>query len=153
MRDSSVPSPFWQKKSLDQMTPEEWESLCDGCARCCIVKFEDVDTAEIFYTDVVCSLLDIERCQCSDYPHRHQLVPTCLVLNPDIIKQLNWMPETCAYRLLAQGKKLEWWHPLVSGTPDSVHRAGISVRGKVFLEKDIPAEEIEDHIIDPGDEE
>jgi uncharacterized protein len=153
MNDSHASLPFWKKKSLEQMTTEEWESLCDGCARCCIVKFEDIDTREIFYTDVVCSLLDIEHCRCSDYPHRHDLVPTCLVLTPDLVKQLGWMPETCAYRRLAKGKKLEWWHPLVSGNPNSIHKAGISVRGKVTLEKDIPADELEDHIIDPEGEE
>lgn len=131
------------------MTREQWESLCDGCGRCCIIKFEDVDTHEILYTDAVCSLLDIETCRCGDYTHRSRLVPTCLVLTADLVKQLKWMPETCAYRRLAEGKRLEWWHPLVSGDPNTVHTAGISVRGKVYSEKDIPPDMLEDHIIDP----
>jgi uncharacterized cysteine cluster protein YcgN (CxxCxxCC family) len=144
--------PFWETTPFDRMTPAQWESLCDGCARCCIIKFEDVDIGEIFYTDAVCSLLDIETCRCGDYLHRAQIVTTCLVLTPDLIQQLKWMPETCAYRLLAEGKPLYWWHPLISGDPNTVHEAGISVRGKVFSEKDIPANELENHIIDPEED-
>ncbi len=151
MSELSPEKPFWQQKTLQEMTPEEWEALCDGCAQCCIVKFEDVDTKEIFFTDVVCLLLDIHKCRCTNYPRRSQLVPTCLVLTPDLIEQLRWMPETCAYRLLAEGKPLEWWHPLVSGNPRSVHQAGVSVRGRVVSEKYISEEELEDHIIDPSD--
>jgi len=131
------------------MTREQWESLCDGCARCCTIKYEDTDSGEIFYTDAVCHLLDLETCKCGNYPNRSRLVPTCLVLTPDLIKQLKWMPETCTYRLLAEKKPLKWWHPLVSGNPNTVHEAGISVRGKVVSEKDIPEDELEDHIIDP----
>jgi uncharacterized protein len=144
--------PFWRTTPLEKMTREQWESLCDGCARCCMIKFEDIDTGEIFYTDAVCSLLDIETCKCGNYPQRSRLVPTCLVLTPDLIKQLKWMPETCAYRLLSEGKPLFWWHPLVSGNPNTVHEAGISVRGKVISEKDIPADELENHIIDPEED-
>jgi uncharacterized protein len=152
MTSTSSSIPFWKAKTLEEMTPTEWESLCDGCARCCIVKFEDIDTREIFMTDVVCSLLDTDRCQCTDYPHRHELVPTCLMLTPALVRKLTWMPETCAYRRLAAGKPLEWWHPLVSGSLHTVHDAGISVRGKVFLEKDIPEDELEDHIFDPDED-
>ena len=138
--------PFWQNKKLDEMTPQEWESLCDGCAQCCIIKFEDVDTKEIFYTDVVCQLLDLGTCRCSRYIERSRLVPTCLALTPDLVRQLKWMPATCAYRLLAEGKPLPWWHPLVSGNPGTVHRAGASVIGKVISEIEIPENELEDHI-------
>ena len=151
MAEISPEKSFWLEKSLREMNQEEWEALCDGCARCCIVKFEDVDTKEIFLTDVVCQLLDINRCRCSNYPQRSQLVPTCLVLTPELVEQLSWMPDTCAYRLLAEGKPLAWWHPLVSGSRRSVHETGISVRGKVVSEKYLSEEELEDHIIDPGE--
>jgi len=151
MNESMNDTPFWQRKTLDEMTREEWESLCDGCARCCIVKFEDEDTKEILYTDVVCRLLDIERCRCTAYGDRSRLVPTCLVLTPDLVRSLKWMPETCAYRLIAEGKPLAWWHPLVSGDPNTVHQAGISVRGKVISEKGMTDEELEEHIIEPSE--
>ena len=151
MAEISPEKSFWLEKSLREMNQEEWEALCDGCARCCIVKFEDVDTKEIFLTDVVCQLLDIAHCCCSNYPQRSQLVPTCLVLTPELVEQLSWMPETCAYRLLAESKPLAWWHPLVSGNRRSVHETGISVRGKVVSEKYLSEEELEDHIIDPGE--
>ncbi len=152
MDESRSDKPFWQQKSLRELTQDEWEALCDGCAQCCIVKFEDVDTKEIFLTDVVCQLLDSKHCRCSNYTQRSQLVPTCLVLTPDLVEQLRWMPETCAYRLLAEGKPLAWWHPLVSGNANSIHKAGISVRGKVVSEKYMSEEELEDHIIDPSEE-
>jgi uncharacterized cysteine cluster protein YcgN (CxxCxxCC family) len=138
--------PFWQQKKINDLTPEEWEALCDGCAQCCIVKFEDVDTKEIFFTDVVCQFLDLSTCRCTSYLQRTRLVPTCLVLTPQLVSQLSWMPATCAYRLLAEGKPLPWWHPLVSENPDTVHQAGTSVRGKVISEKGIPEAELEDHI-------
>jgi len=138
--------PFWQGKKLVEMTPEEWEALCDGCAQCCIVKFEDVDSKELFFTDVVCQFLDINACRCTSYTQRTQLVPTCLVLTPALIKQLPWMPATCAYRLLAEGKPLPWWHPLVSGDPQTVHQSGASVRGKVVSEKGLSDAELEQHI-------
>ncbi len=137
---------FWQHKKLDQMTPAEWEALCDGCAQCCIVKFEDVDTKELFLTDVVCQLLDLDTCRCTSYSQRSRLVPTCLALTPELVRELSWMPTTCAYRLLSEGKPLPWWHPLVSGNPETVHRAGASVRGKVISEKGIPEAELEEHI-------
>lgn len=138
--------PFWQRKSLNEMSADEWEALCDGCAQCCIIKFEDVDTKELFFTDVVCQYLDIPTCRCSAYRQRSQLVPTCLVLTPNLVRQLTWMPKTCAYRLLAEGKPLPWWHPLVSGNVDTVHLAGASVQGKVISEKGIPEDELEEHI-------
>ena len=124
--------PFWQRKSLAQMSKAEWESLCDGCGRCCLVKLEDEDTAATYFTDVGCRLLDGQSCRCRDYPHRSEKVDDCVRLTPDNVGELGWLPPTCGYRLIADGRDLYWWHPLVSGDPDSVHAAGISVRGRVF---------------------
>jgi uncharacterized protein len=140
--------PFWKRKTLEEMTRQEWESLCDGCARCCLYKLEDEDTGEIYYTNVVCRLLDTHRCRCTAYEERSRLMPTCLVLDADRVKQLQWMPKTCAYRLVAEGKDLESWHPLVSGDPESVHNAGISVRKRTVAEKDIDMDFLEDYIVD-----
>ena len=140
--------PFWKRKALNEMTREEWESLCDGCARCCLYKLEDEDTGEIYYTNVVCRLLDTHRCRCTAYDKRSTLMPTCLVLDADMVKQLNWMPKTCAYRLVAEGKDLEWWHPLISGDPNTVHEAGISVRWRTLAEKDVDMDNLEDYIVD-----
>jgi len=142
------PQPFWKRKNLEEMTREEWESLCDGCARCCLYKLEDEDTGEIYYTNVVCRLLDIFRCRCTAYGERSRLMPTCLVLDAAKVRQLNWMPKTCAYRLIAEGKDLEWWHPLVSGDPSTVHQAGISVRWRTQAEKDVDMDNLEDYIVD-----
>ncbi len=140
--------PFWKEKKLEEMTPAEWESLCDGCAKCCLIKFEDEDTGRIYHTNVVCELLDIYHCRCTRYAERSVLVPTCLTLNPKLIHELKWMPETCAYRLLAEGKDLPVWHPLVSGDPKTVHKAGISVRGKVVSAKDVAEEDLFDYVVD-----
>lgn len=138
--------PFWKAKSLTDMSRTEWESLCDGCAKCCLHKLEDEDTGEIAQTDVACRLLDMQTCGCTRYPERQRLVPDCVVLNPDNVGNLSWMPTTCAYRLLAEGKELFDWHPLVSGDPDSVHRAGISVRGRAVSERE--AGELTHHLVD-----
>lgn len=140
--------PFWKRKTLEEMTREEWESLCDGCARCCLYKLEDEDTGEIYYTNVICRLLDVHRCRCTAYHDRARLMPTCLVLNADMVRQLRWMPKTCAYRLVAEGKDLEWWHPLVSGSRESVHQAGISVRWRTQAEKDVDMDNLEEYIVD-----
>lgn len=140
--------PFWKRKTLEEMSREEWESLCDGCARCCLYKLEDEDTGEIYYTNVVCRLLDTHRCRCTAYTERQTLMPTCLVLTPAMVRELRWMPKTCAYRLIAEGKDLEWWHPLVSGDPNSVHKAGISVRYRTQAEADVDMENLEDYIVD-----
>lgn len=136
---------FWQEKTLSEMSPEEWESLCDGCARCCLIKLEDIDDGQVHYTSVVCEYLDNDRCQCSDYSNRNTLVPTCIHLTADSIP--TWLPTTCAYRLVDEGKNLQWWHPLVSGSPDSVHEANISVRGKVIPETFVHPDELEEKII------
>ncbi|MCP4409669.1 MAG: YcgN family cysteine cluster protein [Gammaproteobacteria bacterium] len=119
---------FWKKKSLKEMSEQEWESLCDGCARCCLHKLEEHDTGKIFYTNVACHLLDLKNCRCTDYVHRHQRVTQCIRIPVDGGANLHWMPSNCAYRLLAEGRDLPDWHPLVSGDPRSVHKAGISIR-------------------------
>jgi uncharacterized cysteine cluster protein YcgN (CxxCxxCC family) len=127
---------YWQNKGLEEMSSAEWEALCDGCGRCCLVKLEDEDTAKIHYTDVGCTLLDGATCRCRDYPNRQSQVPDCVRLTPDVVRDLNWLPSTCAYRLLADGKDLPDWHPLVSGDPESVHRAGVSVRERISASED-----------------
>lgn len=133
--------PFWRAKTLEDMSDAEWESLCDGCARCCLVKLEDEDSGEIHFTDVGCKLLDAKTCRCMDYKRRRRRVKDCVKLTPDGVRSLSWLPKTCAYRLVAEGRDLYWWHPLVSGSPDTVHAAGVSVRGRVGAnEDDLPAE-------------
>ncbi len=136
--DQIMTSPFWRTKRLDEMNDAEWESLCDGCARCCLNKLEDADTGRVAYTDIACSLLDGASCRCSDYANRSIAVPSCIRLTVEEVQTLSWLPATCAYRLIEEGKDLYDWHPLVSGDPDSVHSAGISVRGKTVAEKDWP---------------
>jgi uncharacterized cysteine cluster protein YcgN (CxxCxxCC family) len=129
--------PFWKRKRLGEMTPEEWESLCDGCGRCCLLKLEDEDTQEILYTRLACKLLDIGTCRCGSYETRHQKVPDCVRLTPESAGTLEWLPPTCAYRLVANGEDLAWWHPLVSGNAETVHEAGISVRDFAVSEKKV----------------
>ena len=124
-------APFWRTKTMGEMTKAEWESLCDGCGRCCLNKLTDEDTNETVYTDVGCKLLDGQTCRCSDYKNRQAKVRDCVRLTPRNIKRLTWLPPTCGYRLIAAGRDLYWWHPLVSGDPDTVHAAGVSVRGRI----------------------
>jgi uncharacterized protein len=140
--------PFWRRKSLAEMTPAEWESLCDGCGRCCLNKLEEEDTGRVHYTDVGCRLLDTTTCRCKDYEHRSDVVEDCIRLTPDNVMTLKWLPPTCAYRLLATGRDLYWWHPLISGDPATVHAAGMSVRGRVGLsEDDLGEQDYEDRIV------
>ncbi|PID42181.1 MAG: hypothetical protein CSB48_11670 [Proteobacteria bacterium] len=140
-------SPFWQVKTLDEMSSEEWESLCDGCGKCCLHKLEDEDDGEVYYTDIACRYLDEQKCRCMIYPKRLETVAECICLTPDNLAGVHWLPATCAYRLLYEGKNLPDWHPLVSGDRETVHHAGFSVRGKVFSEVGISEDEWEDHII------
>jgi len=125
---------FWLQKTLAEMTNDEWESLCDGCGKCCLVKLVDEDTEELQHTRVACELLDIGSCRCSDYQNRHDAVPDCIQLNARSVSELTWLPATCAYRLIANGEPLAWWHPLVSGDAQTVHEAGISVRSWAISE-------------------
>jgi len=142
-------APFWRVKTLEDMTASEWESLCDGCGRCCLVKLIDEDTEEIHYTDIACKLFDAGTCACKDYQNRKASVPDCVKLTPKEVRTLPWLPPTCAYGLVARGKDLRWWHPLVSGRPETVHEAGISVRGRVgAVEGKIRQREYVDHIVD-----
>ena len=139
--------PFWERKTLDELSTEEWESLCDGCGRCCLNKIEDEDTGEIFLTSVACKLLDTKSCRCTDYPSRQKHVPDCISITPHEVRTLKWLPDTCGYRRIEEGRGLAWWHPLVSGTMDTVHEAGISVRGWCKTERRIKVENIARYII------
>jgi uncharacterized cysteine cluster protein YcgN (CxxCxxCC family) len=121
---------YWRTKTLEQMNEREWESLCDNCGKCCIISIEDIDTGELHLTDVSCKLFDTKKCGCSDYVNRKQSVPDCVKLTPKIVPKLDWLPRTCAYRLVSEGKDLYWWHPLVSGDPETVHAAHASARNK-----------------------
>ncbi len=134
--------PFWKTKSLNRMTSDEWESLCDGCGMCCLEKEEDEDTGEIETTSVSCAFLDTNTCHCTIYHERLKLNPECIPLTPETIKDLTWLPRTCAYLRVAEGRDLEWWHPLVSGDPETVHRAGVSIRGKVVSGSHVHPDEI-----------
>lgn len=138
---------FWQEKTLEQMTDEEWESLCDGCARCCLLKLEDEDTNELYYTNVSCHLLNIEKCQCGDYQNRLFRVPECLNIRDMKKTDFQWLPETCAYRLIAADKVLPAWHPLVSHSYQSVQMSGMSIHGFAQSELHIHPDELPDHII------
>jgi uncharacterized cysteine cluster protein YcgN (CxxCxxCC family) len=141
-------APFWRTKRLSQMTRTEWESLCDGCGRCCLNKLEDIDTGATYFTNVACKLFDETSCRCKDYPRRKQKVPDCVKLTPRNVQRIPWLPPTCAYRLVAQGKDLYWWHHLKSGSRGTVHEAGVSVRGRtLYSEENVPDEQLERHIV------
>ncbi|MFT4822621.1 MAG: putative cysteine cluster protein YcgN (CxxCxxCC family) [Halioglobus sp.] len=139
--------PWWNSKSLDQLSSVEWESLCDGCAKCCLHKLEDEDTGEIFYTKVRCQYLDEDQCQCTDYSRRSILVPNCIALSAEKVPSYDWLPSTCAYRLRANDQPLPDWHPLVSGDRGSVHQAGISIRGRSVSDEFVHPQGYEEHII------
>lgn len=136
---------FWQSKTLVEMSHEEWESLCDGCGKCCLHKLEDEETGEVHYTNVACRLLNLNTCRCGRYKERTQLVPDCLDLRQHKTSAFTWLPSTCAYRLLSEGEDLPAWHPLVSGKSDSVIKVGVSVRS--FAIPEAQADDLEDHVI------
>jgi len=139
-------TPFWKSKTLSEMTQGEWESLCDGCGRCCLNKLEDEDTGKFLYTRAACKLLDIGTCRCTDYVNRAKRVPDCVTLTPKNVSELGWLPESCAYRRLDEGRGLAWWHPLVSGNPETVREAGISVENEAYTEEGINVDELVHHI-------
>jgi uncharacterized cysteine cluster protein YcgN (CxxCxxCC family) len=140
--------PFWEVTPLAAMSRAQWEALCDGCGLCCLHKVEDDATGEVFYTDVACRHLDRHACRCTCYPERTTEDAGCVALTPEGAARWTWLPETCAYRRVAEGRPLEWWHPLVSGDPETVHRAGISLRGRAVVEEKVADEALSDHIVD-----
>ena len=139
--------PFWQSVKLADMTAAQWEALCDGCAKCCLVKLQDEDSGEIVFTDIVCNLLDQQTCRCTHYQERTKLVPDCVKLTKDNLDKIDFMPPSCAYRLLHEGKDLPQWHPLVSGSADSAVVAGMSVKGRVIAEMAFDGDS-EDRVVD-----
>lgn len=138
---------FWQSKSLEQMSSEEWEQLCDGCGKCCLHKLEDEDSQEIAYTRVICRYFDESSCRCQVYSTRKSLVPTCVILKPTNLKDLPWMPSTCAYRLLYEGKELPTWHPLISGNREAIEESGNAVSGKVISEEFVHEDGYDEHLV------
>ena len=146
MTMSDSQTKFWQTKGLHEMSREEWESLCDGCAKCCLHKLQDEETGDVHYTKVVCRYMD-KQCRCTEYQRRNDLVPNCVWLRPEDVEDFFWLPSTCAYRLVAENKPLKDWHPLVSGDPESVHRAGVSIQGRALSEDYVHPEGMEEHII------
>lgn len=140
-------APFWKTKTFAQMSSQEWESLCDGCGKCCLHKLEDEDDGEVYYTDVACQYLDDNTCRCKDYTHRLSLVPECLQLRPQDVEHFHWLPKTCTYRLLAEGEDLPLWHHLLSGQPDLIHQLGFSVKGRTIDEKTIDEDDYQERVI------
>ncbi|WP_026244589.1 YcgN family cysteine cluster protein [Dasania marina] len=138
--------PFWETVALADMNREQWESLCDGCAKCCLHKLEDEDDGQVYYTKVVCRYMD-DDCRCTEYQRRNELVPNCVWLRPEDIESFHWLPSTCAYRLVHEGKPLANWHPLLSGRADSVHEAGISIKGRALSENFVHPDGYEEHIV------
>ncbi len=139
---------FWKKKTLEELTAEEWEAFCDGCGKCCLFKFIAPGEEKVRFTNVTCRYMDLQTCRCTDYQHRHENVPECLIVTPQLAREANWLPKTCAYRLVAHGEELPWWHPLRSGNVKSVILAGQSVFGKVVSEEDVDLDDLEDMVVD-----
>lgn len=140
---------FWRTKTLEALSPAEWEALCDGCGKCCLIKLEEDDDSDVIaFTCVACELLDPDTARCLHYENRRRWVPDCVQLTPAAVRDVAWLPQSCAYRLVAEGQDLPWWHPLQSGTDNTVHLAGASVRYRVISEKEVADEELEDFIVD-----
>ena len=137
---------FWETKNLIDMNENEWESLCDKCGKCCVIKLEDFDTQQVHYTNVSCKLLCEKSASCKDYENRKSIVPDCIILSPDNLKDLKWMPETCAYKLLNEGKNLPYWHPLLSGNDKEIVNSGNSVKNRVTNENVIKIKNLPDYI-------
>jgi uncharacterized protein len=143
---------WWRDTPMEAMTSAQWEALCDGCAKCCVIRLEDEDTGDIHATNIGCKLLDGQTCRCTDYPGRQAKVPDCVQLTPDNVRELSWLPKTCGYRLIAEGRPLFNWHPLVSGDPESVHQAGMSIRGSTTPEHRIKVRNwIRRIVVQPGE--
>ena len=138
--------PFWETVPLAEMSREQWESLCDGCAKCCLHKLEDEDDGQVYYTKVVCRYMD-DDCRCTEYQRRNELVPNCVWLRPEDVESFHWLPSTCAYRLVYEGQPLPQWHPLISGNDESVHQAGVSIKGRALSEEFVHPDGYEEHII------
>jgi uncharacterized cysteine cluster protein YcgN (CxxCxxCC family) len=145
-KQDGEPWAFWEEVPLERLTPAQWESLCDGCGKCCLNKIEDEDTGEIFFTNVACRLLDLKTCQCSNYKGRKKQVPDCQILTPSKVRRLPWLPATCAYRLVAEKKPLPPWHHLISGSRNTIHSRGMSVRGRIISEKGV--KDLAKHVVD-----
>ena len=148
MPDSSEKQPYWETKSLQEMSTQEWEDLCDRCGYCCLVKLQDEDTDEVYITNVACRLLNLETCECQNYPEREQQVSTCMSLTPANLPMISWLPDTCAYRCLSENRPLPDWHPLITGHSIIGTSAGVSVCGMALPEEAVHPEQLEDHIID-----
>ncbi|HZJ93377.1 MAG TPA: YcgN family cysteine cluster protein [Thiopseudomonas sp.] len=144
---AAIVEPFWKRKTLAELDQEEWESLCDGCGLCCLQKLADEDDDSVYYTNVACQLLDLDTARCSNYPDRKSYVADCIQLTPGTAETFKWLPTTCAYRLVSEGKDLFVWHHLVCGNTDAVHTEGISQLGRMASELDVPEEEWENHLI------
>lgn len=140
--------PFWKTKTLEEMSSEEWESLCDGCGKCCLHKIEDVDSGKVYFTNVACRLLDLNTCRCRDYEHRSEEVKDCVPMTPKMVREVSWLPKTCAYRRLAEGRGLARWHPLISGDPNTVRMADVSVCGKLVPEQNVDLSDLEEWVVD-----
>ncbi|WNK19228.1 YcgN family cysteine cluster protein [Halomonas piscis] len=138
---------FWERFSLEELNDAEWEALCDGCGQCCLLKLHDEDTQEVAVLNVACRLLDTHSCQCSDYPNRFDSVPDCIQLTPALVREFTWLPSTCGYRRVAEGRKLASWHPLLSNDAERVHRKGVSVRGYAISQDRVPEHRLEEHVI------
>ena len=138
---------YWKTKNMAEFSREEWENLCDGCGKCCCIRLEDEDTQAIYITDVACKLFDSGACQCSDYANRSKNVPDCVTLTPQNVDKLHWMPQTCAYRLVANGEDLPDYHHLVTGSRQTIHDVGMSVQGAVQSELDVEDDDVPNHIV------
>ncbi len=146
--DNQNGAPFWKKKTLEQMTRTEWESLCDGCGRCCVEKLENKKTGKVYFTNVSCKYLDTRQCSCTAYDQRREKAPWCLSLTPEMVPKIRWLPKSCAYHLVYEKKELAWWHPLVSGRRETVHKAGVSVSGKVISAEYVHPDDLVHYVVD-----